>query len=60
MQNENTSITELIRELDITQTPKKEVKKVVLIQDKKDKDKDKKKRNHNVKAWTALKIYKAY
>ncbi|UQZ95295.1 transcription termination/antitermination protein NusA [Mycoplasmoides gallisepticum] len=44
VQNENTSITELIRELDITQTPKKEVKKVVLIQDKKDKDKDKKKK----------------
>lgn len=44
VQNENTSITELIRELDITQTPKKEVKKVVLVQDKKDKDKDKKKK----------------
>ncbi|WP_391517032.1 transcription termination factor NusA [Mycoplasmoides gallisepticum] len=44
VQNENTSITELIRELDITQTPKKEVKKVVLVQDKKDKYKDKKKK----------------
>lgn len=44
VQNENTSITELIREIDITQTPKKEVKKVVLVQDKKDKDKDKKKK----------------
>lgn len=44
VKNENTSITELIRELDITQTPKKEVKKVILVQDKKDKDKDKKKK----------------
>ncbi|QMT98620.1 transcription termination/antitermination protein NusA [Mycoplasma tullyi] len=44
VQNENMSITELIRDLDITQTPKKEVKKVVLVQDKKDKDKDKKKK----------------
>ncbi|WP_027122208.1 transcription termination factor NusA [[Mycoplasma] imitans] len=44
VQNENVSITELIKELDITQTPKKEVKKVVLVQDKKGKNKDKKKK----------------
>ncbi|QZX49499.1 transcription termination/antitermination protein NusA [Mycoplasma sp. E35C] len=46
VQNDNASITQLIRELDTTQTQKKEVKKVVVVDDKKDKDKDKKKKKN--------------
>ncbi|MDC4163123.1 transcription termination factor NusA [Mycoplasma sp. T363T] len=44
VKNDNTSITELIREIDVTATPKKEIKKVLLVDDKKEKDKDKKKK----------------